>query len=184
LRFCFALLLALSLPAGPAVAGVIVQMTPRMIEDVIASTGEQAPRLYRLHNTYVWLQFDTPLVRLARKVAETRAQSLPVATHLATPDLVAAELRFFAGPEPRGDSDVGIKTVVIERVDGFVVKPSALKSNVEKAQSRGRHGIKLTGVEGVFPAAALEPGTRFRFKMESGPDQILAPDPAWFDEPR
>jgi len=184
LRFCFALLLALSLPAGPAVAGVIVQMTPRMIEDVIASTGEQAPRLYRLHNTYVWLQFDTPLVRLARKVAETRAQSLPVVTQAATPDLVAAELRFSAGPEPRGDSDVAVKAIVIERPDGSVVEPLAVSKFVDKAQSRGRRSIELAGLEGVFPAAALEPGARFRFKMKGGPDQVLAPEPAWFNEPR
>jgi len=178
------LLAVVLLEAAPSQPGVVVPMTPEAVEDVIVSTDERVPGPYRLRNSHVWLQFDTPRLRLARKVAQTRAQSLPVATHLATPDVVAPELHLVAGPEVAGDSDVGIKAALIERADGTTVEPISLKYNIEKAQSRRRHGIKLKGIEAVFPAEALLPGARFRLKMEDGPDQLLAPEDAWFDEPR
>lgn len=181
---CLPLLLAVSLQAGPAARGVLVKMTPQVIEDVIARTGSQAPRPYRLHNRRAWIQFDTPFLRLARKVAEARAQSLPVTTQAATPDVVSDELRFSVGPEPQGDSDVAVKAIVIERPDGTLVKPLSARKFVDKAQSRGRRSIELAGLEGTFPASALVPGARFRLKMKGAPDQVLAPEPAWFDEPR
>jgi len=180
------LLLLLSLPAAeaPAPVGVVSPMTEAVIENVIASTGKEAPGPYRLRNSQVWMQFDTPLLRLARKVAAARAAGELVATHLATPDVIVPELHLQAGPQVYGDKDVGIKQVVIARPDGSTVAPTSLTYNVEKAQSRHRHGIKLTGVQAVFPADALVPGARFRFTMKDGPDQLLAPEAGWFDEPR
>jgi hypothetical protein len=166
--------------SAPLRAQVVSTMTPSQIDQAIADGVEHKPGRYSLRSKTLWMEFDTPLLRVAE-----RAASAPVADRsLATPDLIAPELRILAAPEPMGDDVPGIKKVVLERPGGAIVAATSQELYVDYAQSSRRKKIALRGVRAVFPIAALEPGARFRFLMSDGKEQLLAPDASWFRVPR
>lgn len=172
--------LLLTLVAVPAAAQVVTEMTPRQVDQAIAMGIERKPARYSLRTKYLWMEFDTPFLRVSE-----RAATAPVADRsIATPDLLAPELRILAAPEPLGDDVPGIKKVLLERPDGATVAPKSQEAYVDYAQSARRKKIAIRGVRAVFPLAALEPGARFRFVMSDGREQVLAPEPGWFGEPR
>jgi len=172
--------LLISLAAVPAGAQVVTRMTPQQVDQAIAMGVEQKPARYSLRNRYLWMEFDTPFLRVLE-----RAATAPVADRsIATPEVLAPELRILAAPEPLGDDVPAIKKVVVERAGGDVVAATSQESYVDYAQSSRRKKIAIRGVRAVFPLAALEPGARFRFLMSDGKEQLLAPDASWFCEPR
>lgn len=166
--------------AVPLRAQVVTEMTSQQIDQAIALGIEHKPARYALRSPRLWIEFDTPFLRVRE-----RAAVAPVAERsLATPDLVAPELRIVAAPEPFGDDVPGIKKVFVVSASGAVVAASAQSEYVDYAQSSRRKKIALRGVRAVFPIAALQPGSRFRFLMSDGQELLLAPEPAWFREPR
>lgn len=172
--------LLLTLVAVPAAAQVVTEMTPRQVDQAIAMGIERKPARYSLRTKYLWMEFDTPFLRVSE-----RAATAPVADRsIATPDLLAPELRMLAAPEPLGDDVPGIKKVLLERPDGAAVAPKSQQAYVDYAQSARRKKIAIRGVRAVFPLAALEPGARFRFVMSDGSEHLLAPEASWFGEPR
>ena len=172
--------LLLTLAAVPGAAQVVTEMTPRQVDQAIARGIEQKPARYSLRSKYLWMEFDTPFLRVSE-----RAATAPIADRsIATPDLLAPELRILAAPEPLGDNVPAIKKVVLERRDGASVAPKSQEAYVDYAQSARRKKIAIRGVRAVFPLAALQPGARFRFLMSDGKEQVLAPEASWFGEPR
>ncbi len=175
-----ALLALLLVSILPARAQVVTNMTPERIDQAIAAGITQKPQVYALRTKQFWMEFTTPYLRVAE-----RAASAPTAERsLATPDLVAPELRIVAAAEPLGDKVPGVKAAVVERPDGTTLKPSSQQEFVDYAQSARRKKITIRGVRAVFPIAVLEPGARFRFQMSDGSEQVLAPDPGWFKSVR
>lgn len=175
-----AAVVCLLLRALEADAQVVTEMTPEKIDAAIAAGVERAPAPYRLSATLLALDFSTPYLRVAQRAAKTPNPE----RSLATPDLIAPELRIVAAPEPFGSREVVIKAAWIERSDGTRVEPRSQEATVDYAQSARRHKITLRGVRAVFPIAALEPGARFRFQMGDGQEVTLAPEPDWFKTPR
>lgn len=173
-------LLLVTFLAVPAGAQVVTEMTPQKIDQAIAAGIERKPGPYALRTKYLWMEFDTPFLR----VSERAATAATADRSIATPDLLAPELRIVAAPEPFGDDVLAIKKVVVERADGATVAPRSQESFVDYAQSSRRKKIAIRGVRAVFPLAALEPGARFRFLMSDGKEQLLAPEPSWFKAPR
>lgn len=172
--------LLMTLAAVPAGAQVVTEMTPRRVDQAIAMGIEHKPAQYSLRTKQLWMEFNTPFLRVSE-----RAATAPVADRsIATPDLLALELHILAAPEPLGDDVSGIKKVLVERPDGSTVAPKSQEPYVDYAQSARRKKIAIRGVRAVFPLAALEPGARFRFLMSDGKEQLLAPEPGWFGEPR
>jgi hypothetical protein len=174
-RFAWPALL-LSLPAS-APAQVVTEMTPQQIDQAIA---DRKPVPYTLRTKVFWVEFTTPYLRVS-----DRALKSPTADRsLATPDLIAPELRIIAAAEPLGDKVPAVKEAVVERPDGTLVKPTSQQETLDYAQSTRRKKIAIRGVRAVFPIAALQPGARFRFQLSDGTQQVLAPDPSWFTTPR
>jgi hypothetical protein len=171
--------LCLLLPTFEATAQVVTVMTTEQIDAAIAAGAERKPAPYVLSAPQLSLTFTTPYLRVAQLAAKT-----PNADRsLATPELIAPELRIVATPEPFGRREVVIKEAWMERSDGTRVKPLAQQAAVDYAQSS--HGkITLRGVRAAFPVTAIEPGARFRFLMGDGQEVTLAPEPAWFTAPR
>jgi hypothetical protein len=178
-RFSLAVLF-LSLPALPARTQVVTEMTPQQIDQAIALGVDQKPGPYTLRTKQFWMEFTTPFLR----VSERAASAPSVDRSLATPDLIAPELRIVAAAEPLGDKVPAVTKVVVERPDGTTVAPRSQESFVDYAQSTRRKKIEIRGVRAVFPIAVLEPGARFRFQLSDGSQQLLAPDPSWFKTPR
>ena len=172
--------LLLAVMATPAGAQVVIEMTPQRVDQAIATGIERKPAAYALRTKYLWMEFDTPFLRVSE-----RAATAPSADRsIATAELLAPELRIVAAAEPLGDDVLAIKKVLVERADGATVAPKSQESFVDYAQSARRKKIAIRGVRAVFPLAALEPGARFRFLMSDGKEQILAPEPGWFKAPR
>jgi hypothetical protein len=168
------------LPALEAAAQVVTEMTPDQIDAAIAAGAERRPATYVLSAPLLSLTFTTPYLRVAQLAAKT-----PDADRkLATPDVIAPELRIVAVPEPFGEKEVVIKKAWMERSDGTRVEPLSQEATVDYAQSPHRHKIALRGVRAAFPIAALDPGARFRFQMGDGQELTLTPEPAWFKAPR
>lgn len=172
--------LLLSLGAVAADAQVVTEMTPQHIDQAIAMGTGRRPAPYSLRSKNVWIEFDTPFLRVSQRAAAAPAADRSIAT----PDLLAPELRIQAAPEPLGDDVPAIKQVLLERPDGTSVPPQSQTPFVDYAQSSRRKKIAIRGVRAVFPLSAFEPGVRFRFLMSKGPEHVLAPDPSWFGAPR
>jgi hypothetical protein len=173
LQALLALPLLSALPAG---AQVVTNMTPERIDQAIAAGVDQKPPAYALRTRQFWMEFTTPYLR----VCERAAGAAKADRSIATPDLVAPELRIVAAAEPLGDKVPAVKAAVVERADGTTVKPSSQQEFVDYAQSSRRKKIAIRGVRAVFPIAVLEPGARFRFELSDGSQQVLAPDPGWY----
>jgi hypothetical protein len=166
----------LLLPAVQAAAQVVTEMSPVLIDAAIATGAGSRPAAYFLSAPQVSLTFTTPYLRLVQLAAKT-----PNADHsLATPDVIAPELRVAATPEPLGKKEAVVVKAWIERPDGTRVEASSSETTVDYAQSARHRKITLRGVRAVFPITALEPGSRFRFQMGDGQEVTLAPEPAWF----
>jgi len=174
----FGLLLFGTLAALPAGAQVIVEMTPERIEQAIAA-GKNRPPQYAIRTTRVWIEFDTPFLRVVRKAATTDDPT----SSLATPDLVAPVLRIQAAAEPLGEKIPAVKKIVAVKADGTSVPPTSHEDFTDKARI-SRRSIDIKGIRAVFPLSVLEPGMRFKLSMSDGTEPTLAPDPNWFKVPR
>ena len=176
----FRLALLMTLSAIPARAQVIAEMTAERIQQAIAEGVKTKPAQYAVRKPKLWIEFDTPFLRVAKKAA-----AAPDATpSLATPDLIAPIVNILAAPEPLGDSVPAIKKVVAVKADGSVVAATSQQPFIDKAQSNKRKSIEIRGVRATFPIAVLEPGMQFRFSMSDGTEPTLAPEPNWFKVPR
>ena len=174
------LILMLSMSAAHAAAQVVTEMTPSRIDQAIAQGVEDKPAPYALRGRSSWIEFDTPFLRLCE-----RAATAPVADRsIATPDVLAPELRVTAGPEPLGDNVPAVKQLLIVKPDGASIAPVSHQSYVDYAQSARRKKIALRGMKAVFPITALQPGSSFRLVMSDGTELRIAPEPAWFKAPR
>lgn len=182
-RLC--LLVVLSGPLAPPAwaaggVGVVRSMTPESVTLALGVAQAGRPPRYQLHTPQLWVEFDTPYLRLVRKAAAACAQQQPVDESLATPDVTAPELHLSAGPEPMGDSVPEVKGIYIEGPDGTRVVARSAKKTVDYAQSVRRKKIALRGVDAIFPIEALVPGARFRVVLSQGPEQVLDMPPDWF----
>ena len=174
------LILMLSLTAANSTAQVVTEMTPSRIDQAIAQGVENKPAPYALRSRSSWIEFDTPFLRVSE-----RASSAPVADRsIATPDLLAPELRVTAGPEPLGENIPAVKQLLIVKPDGAKVAPVSHESYVDYAQTARRKKIALRGMKAVFPISALQPGASFRLVMSDGSETSLPLEPAWFKTPR
>jgi hypothetical protein len=174
------LILALSLPAASAAAQVVTEMTPARIDQAIAMGVENKPTPYALRGKASWIEFNTPFLRLCE-----RAASATVADRsIATPELLAPELRVTAGPEPLGENVPSVKKLLIVTADGASITPVSHESYVDYAQTAKRKRIALKGMRAVFPITALQPGSTFRLVMSDGSVLNVAPEPGWFKAPR
>lgn len=174
------LILALSVIAANAAAQVVTEMTPSRIDEAIALGVENRPEPYALRGRSSWIEFNTPFLRLCE-----RAASAPVADRsIATPELLAPELRVIAGPEPLGENVPSVKKLLIVKPDGASIAPVSHESYVDYAQTARRKKIALKGMRAVFPITALQPGASFRLVLSDGSELKIAPEPAWFKAPR
>jgi hypothetical protein len=180
MRALHSLILTLTLTASNAAAQVVTEMTPSRIDQAIALGVENRPEPYALRGRSSWIEFNTPFLRLCE-----RAASAPVADRsIATPELLAPELRVTAGPEPLGENVPSVKKLLIVKPDGASIAPVSHESYVDYAQTARRKKIALKGMRAVFPITALQPGASFQLLMSDGSELKIAPEPAWFKAPR
>ncbi len=177
----FGPMLLITLVAPFAGAQVITEMTPERIQQAIDAGLKAKPAQYAVRTPKLWIEFDTPYLRVAKKAAASADHPTP---SLATPDVVAPIINILAAPEPLGDNVPGVKTVVAVRADGSIVAATSPQPFLDKAQSTRRKSIDIRGVRATFPIAVLEPGMKFKFTMSDGTEPTLAPDPNWFKSPR
>lgn len=171
----------ITLVAPVASAQVIAEMTPERIQQAIDAGLKAKPVQYAVRTPKLWIEFDTPFLRVAKKAAASADHPTP---SLATPDVVTPIINILAAPEPLGDKVPGIKQVVAVRADGSIVAATSPQPFLDKAQSTRRKSIDIRGVRATFPIAVLEPGMKFKFTMSDGTEPTLAPDPNWFKSPR
>lgn len=186
MRTTVLLLLALMLIPAPRLASQAdgaQPLNPLTIAQALAAAKPQRPDPYVFRSARLWVDFDTPLLRLQRKLADTAAQRQPIEDSLATPDVTEPVLRVTVGPEPSGGSAPEVLQIFVEQAGGVRVAPRSVEKTVEKAASR-QGKVTLKGLKAVFPLEALQPGGRFRAMLSGKREEVLPVPPGWFDLPR